>query len=60
MEKKIIKYISFTSTEDFEKWQIDNDVFIISVNPIPSEVEMPTTRGGYMVMNVFVLYFKGE
>jgi len=60
----VLKYITFKTSEAFEKWQEENPTLIIhSVNPIASDIKMSeASHGNYssydgkINVSVFVLY----
>ncbi len=67
MSKQILSYKVFSSSKEFEKWQEDNNVTILAVNPISGGFNLTTTTGtelqessAALDLCIFVLYCKAQ
>lgn len=59
MKAPIIKYKTFNSSEDFEKWQQENNVGIYNTVPVPINLDMHSTgdqSSGEIKFMIFVTY----
>jgi hypothetical protein len=54
---KVIKYKTFSSSEDFESWQKEEHI-IINIIPVSTEFSSTSENNGRMLYGVMVLYKK--
>ena len=56
----IVKYKTFNTSEEFELYQIDNGIRVVTVQPLPTNVDSDFNENESMDMNidyaVFVTY----
>ena len=63
MTQPIISYITFETSKEFEKWQKEEQPTVISIVPIPQEMnisdsESNKTIKGKIEIQIFVTYIK--
>jgi hypothetical protein len=60
-EKKILKYITFKTSSDFEIWQAENNFAINQVLPIPLQMKENSEHCNHskleIEIQIFVLYW---
>ena len=60
MDKKIIRYKTFNTDEEFSEWQLENEVNIFTIQPMVTSFAMKGEYGveadGTVNISIFVTY----
>ena len=60
---KVIKFIAFKNSDEFEQWQRDEERLITAIQPIPQSINFDTGEnsiGGVVDIQVIVTYVEDE